>query len=427
MARQIDTLVVGGGSTGTAAAWRLAARGVEVAVLERRPEHPAHRAGESLDAALAPEGSFVSTAHSDTVLLPLVADSVRLWRELEEQVGSVVLRRVGGLRHGDDPALDEVAVVAPRFGIDAERVDPAGTRWPRVRLDTAAVWSPATSAVGVEHATARLRVAARQNAAEFRFGTAVTRIRVLGDDRALVEAVPVDEGGARVGLAEEWECRRLVVSLGAWTTKLIGPLVVLPRLTVSRVETATLVASDGSPEPIPVLEHRRSPRDPRFGHWLAPRLVAVPVPGGVEISWLGDGPAAGRAVRDPDARPARPPRQAASALARYTREWLPSLQPSETTPLRSSLHTVARDGRFVIDRVGPVSVAVGFSDHGLTFAPAVGELLADLAEGIRAPAPFSLRPGLRAGAAASGSPVASGAPAASAPVASAPSPSPSRS
>jgi sarcosine oxidase len=36
----------------------------------------------------------------------------------------------------------------------------------------------------------------------------------------------------------------------------------------------------------------------------------------------------------------------------------------------------------VLKRFGPVTVGAGFSGHGFKFTPAVGRILADLAEGV---------------------------------------------
>ncbi|WP_259362868.1 FAD-dependent oxidoreductase [Curtobacterium sp. ME12] len=47
----------------------------------------------------------------------------------------------------------------------------------------------------------------------------------------------------------------------------------------------------------------------------------------------------------------------------------------------SCLYDNSPDEDFVIDRVGPLNVATGFSGHGFKFAPLLGELLADLATG----------------------------------------------
>jgi glycine/D-amino acid oxidase-like deaminating enzyme len=47
----------------------------------------------------------------------------------------------------------------------------------------------------------------------------------------------------------------------------------------------------------------------------------------------------------------------------------------------SCLYTATPDEDFVLDRVGPVVVASPCSGHGAKFAPLIGELAADLAQG----------------------------------------------
>jgi sarcosine oxidase len=55
------------------------------------------------------------------------------------------------------------------------------------------------------------------------------------------------------------------------------------------------------------------------------------------------------------------------------------------------LYTLTANADFVIDRVGPVVAAAGFSGHGFKFAPEIGRILADLALGTgRAPERFGL-------------------------------------
>jgi sarcosine oxidase len=61
--------------------------------------------------------------------------------------------------------------------------------------------------------------------------------------------------------------------------------------------------------------------------------------------------------------------------------------------------TLTPDDRFIIDRRGPVVIGAGCMGHAFKFAPAIGEVLANLAEGRAIPAEaerFRLdRPGLR--------------------------------
>ena len=62
------------------------------------------------------------------------------------------------------------------------------------------------------------------------------------------------------------------------------------------------------------------------------------------------------------------------------RRWLPGLDADSSEPI-SCTYTSTASGEFVLDRVGPVVVAAGFSGHGFKGAPAIGRVLADLALG----------------------------------------------
>ncbi|HEY0561071.1 MAG TPA: FAD-dependent oxidoreductase, partial [Frankiaceae bacterium] len=69
----------------------------------------------------------------------------------------------------------------------------------------------------------------------------------------------------------------------------------------------------------------------------------------------------------------------------------PGLDADTPEPV-SCTYTSTPTGEFVLDRVGPIVVAAGFSGHGFKSAPAVGRLLADLALGAPVAAEaFSLR------------------------------------
>ena len=47
----------------------------------------------------------------------------------------------------------------------------------------------------------------------------------------------------------------------------------------------------------------------------------------------------------------------------------------------SCLYDITPTEDFVLDRVGRVTLATGFSGHGFKFGPVLGELLADLVDG----------------------------------------------
>src|SRR5581483_5318220 len=97
-ATRVDAVVVGGGATGSAAAWQLARRGVQVVLLER------FEAGHANGASHGASRIF-RLSYPDPVHIGLAREARRLWRELEDATGTRLLTVTGGVDHGDDPGL----------------------------------------------------------------------------------------------------------------------------------------------------------------------------------------------------------------------------------------------------------------------------------------------------------------------------------
>jgi sarcosine oxidase len=379
MTTYLDTIVVGGGAMGSAAAWQLARRGTEVTLFERFG--PGHALGASHGAS-----RNFNLAYSDPVHLRMLAEALASWRELEADTGTRLLDQVGMVNHGRNPDFDEIARMLPHFGFDAELLEPAiaDRRWPGIRFDARVLHTPQAGRLDADAAVAALQAAATANGACVAHWSRVTRIRILGDDRAQVEVVRTDADGMPLGDPEAFECRRLVVTLGAWTAKLLGGAIVLPRLTVTQEQPVHFAPLDPA-DVWPGFNHVPTPGDPRYGYWRSP-VNGVQTPGeGIKAGWHGVGP-----NTDPDARSFRSEGRQLAALRRYAKEWLPGVDADDIAEI-SCTHTTTRDSNFVIDRIGPVAVGAGFSGRGSTFTPVVGRLLADLTDGIRAPALFSLK------------------------------------
>jgi sarcosine oxidase len=64
----------------------------------------------------------------------------------------------------------------------------------------------------------------------------------------------------------------------------------------------------------------------------------------------------------------------------YVRERLPGLEPVPQAQL-TCLYTTTKNEDFILDRHGPIVVCSACSGHGAKFAPLIGELVADLADG----------------------------------------------
>ena len=168
------------------------------------------------------------------------------------------------------------------------------------------------------------------------------------------------------------------MTAGAWTERLLGASLVLPKLVVTQEQPAHFAVTDPS-HVWPGFNHLPQPGSSRYDQWYS-QIYGTLTPGeGVKAGWHGVGP-----VSDPDARTFEPEPVQLAALQRYAREWLPGVDADDVEPI-SCTYTSTDDTDFVLDRVGPVVVGAGFSGHGFKFVPTVGRILADLVEGVARP------------------------------------------
>jgi sarcosine oxidase len=355
-ATDIDVVVVGGGAIGSAATWQLTRRGVEVALLER------FAAGHTNGASHGASRIF-RLSYPDEVYIRLAQEAQRHWRELEDETGEHLLTITGGLSHGDHPYLDALADGLAAAGVPHAWLTPAEAleRWPGIRVDTRALFHPDHGRLHADRSVAALQSAANKAGAVVRHCTPVRAIEVLGPDAVRVHT---DDG--------DYRARRVIAAVNAWATKLVGGFVPLPPLRVTQEQPAHF-APRGSFDDWP-----------SFGHIFADGsaqaqafhggIYGLATPGeGIKVGFHGVGPEV-----DPDHRDFLPEPTQLAALRGYARQWLPGVDPDVCTPI-SCTYTTTPDANFVLDRLGPVVVATGFSGHGFKFVPAIGRVLADLA------------------------------------------------
>ena len=363
MAR-LDVIVVGGGAMGSAAAWQLAGRGRQVLLVERFAR--GHANGASHGASRNFNVSYAEPAH-----VALLVEAERSWRDLEVETGASLLAQVGIVNHGDHPDVDGVHAALAAAGIPSAFLPPeeARRRWPGIRFETRVLHTPTAGRLHADAAVRALQQAAVARGAEVRHETRVRGIRVVDDD--LVE-VETDEGALTA--------RRVVVTAGAWTSKLLGAAVALPPLVVTQEQPAHFAVIDTSFE-WPGFNHRPGPGD----DWWYSGVYGMLTPDeGVKAGWHGVGPAV-----DPDARDFLPEPAQLAALRRYVHEWLPGADADALTAI-SCTYTTTPDSVFLLDAAGPIVVGAGFSGHGFKFTPAIGRVLADLVDGRPSPDVFHL-------------------------------------
>ena len=366
-----DTIVIGGGAMGSAAAWQLARRGRDVLLLER------FSAGHTNVASHGESRNF-NVSYAEKTYVDLLVEALPLWRELEAESGTRILELTGIANHGDNPAFDSVHAALSAAGIPSEFLSTAeaGDRWPGIRFDTRVLNTPQAGRLNANRAVSALQAVAAERGATVLHDARATRVDVLGDD--LVRVTAEVAGERRVFTA-----RRVVVTVGAWTKKLLDGVIDTPPLVVTQEQPVHFALRDDSLT-WPGFNHAPGTGS-AYDYWRSP-VYGMFTPGeGVKAGWHGVGP-----VVDPDARDFLPePRQLAD-LQQYARDWLPGVDADSFVPI-SCTYTTAPDSNFIVDRVGPVAVGAGFAGHGFKFTPTIGRILADLVDD-SAPAPrlFSL-------------------------------------
>src|SRR4051794_2286231 len=214
--KNVDVIVVGAGAMGSAAAWWLARRGVEVVLLEQF--EPGHTRGSSHGGT-----RIFRLAYYDPFYVRMAQATLPLWRELEDDAGEPLLDITGAVDHGDATSVAQVAAALAECGAAHELLSPAaaGERWPAMRFDGEVLFHPDGGRCRADATLAALQRRAAELGADVRFNAKATlRVHGLG--------VEVDAGGTT------WAAPVAVVTAGAWVVDVLGGQAPAPAVTVTQ-------------------------------------------------------------------------------------------------------------------------------------------------------------------------------------------------
>jgi sarcosine oxidase len=354
-----DAIVVGLGAMGSATTWALARRGVRVLGLDQF--QPGHVRGSSHG-----ESRIIRQLYFEHPLyVPIVQRAYALWAELETEAGAQLLYLNGGLTLG--PAGGRIVPgardAARRHGLSFDELTADGItrRFPAIHPpeNYVGLWDPRGGYVRADRAVASFQSVAQQHGASLHFGEPMVRWRADG------AGVTIDTPQA------QYRADHLVLCVGAWADRIVAdlslPLVVERQVLVWFDPPASPDQFDAARFPIFVYEYRT-------GHtaYGFPRLEQ-----GVKAAVFHGG----EMVPNPDAIQA----PVTGAEIQVVRDALASAFPAlGTAPVRATmtcLFTNAPDSRFVIGRHpahSQVLLCSSCSGHGFKFAPAIGEINADL-------------------------------------------------
>lgn len=351
--RRCDVLVVGGGAIGSATAWHLARRGVDVVLLERWSANHGH--GSSHGAS-----RIFRFAYADPQYVAWAREALPLWRQLEDESGEVLLESTGGIDIGDEATIGPIERALHRAGATADRVPAAEAAdlWPGLAVDGAEdviLFSPDAGRLWAERAVRALQAGTVAAGGEVR------------TDEAVVELSP--STGHAATAQDEYLADTIVLTAGAWTPGLLAGLPEgegLPGFTVTREQTFHFPPLDDDLSWPSFIHHRGAG---------VPIVYGLETPGeGVKVAEDHAGP-----VTDPDDRSFEIDAIGRQRLIRYVTERLPGLDPKPVTEL-TCLYTSTPDGHFVVERRGRLVIGSACSGHGFKFTPQTGRRLADLAD-----------------------------------------------
>ena len=353
-----DAVVIGAGLAGSAAARVMASRGRAVVLVEAFP--PGHRRGSSHGSA-----RIFRRAYPDPLYVRLTGQAQLLWRRLSDEAGEELVVTTGAVDYGPAREQEKMYEILTGFGVPAELIpaEAAAERWPGMSFGRDPVmFHPDGGVLDPERAMAAMRQIAAARGAQICYGSPVLRIEA-------------DDGGATVHTADRsWRAPVVIVAAGAWLEPLLGRQVPLPPLVVNQVQAFHFAPRAPGPWPVFI----RHDEVPMYG-LLAGRDGEVP--GAVKVGEHGLGTVTTGDGRDGVVSPA-----ARDRVRAFVREWLGGLDPAPVGEV-TCLYTSTANEDFILDRYGPFVICSPCSGHGAKFAPLVGEIAADLADGGAPPDP----------------------------------------
>ena len=364
-----DVGIAGLGAMGSMAALELARRGRRVIGFDRF--RPPHRLGSSTGRSRIIREAYFE--HPQYV--PLVRRAYEKWAMLESETGESLLIPTGGLMIGPP---DGILVSGARRSALEHRLqyeELSGTairsRFPGVFLPSGAeagILEPRAGVLRPEAAIAAALRLAAQAGAELRYDEAVLEWKAkpaltIRTDRDIVSV------------------ERLVLACGAWMPGMVpagGPPLSVARQTLFWFEPAGPREAAG-PDRVPIFIWEWAPDEMFYG-----------------FPDLGDGVKVAIHHQGVQVDPDNVNRHVDAAEADRLRAVMAERTPLFNGRLLESavcLYTNTPDGDFVIDRLPDdprVIVASPCSGHGFKFAPTIGEVVADLVDGVEPG--FDLRP-----------------------------------
>lgn len=355
-----DTIIIGAGSMGLAAAYYSAKDGYKTLAIDAHT--PPHDFG---------------THHGDTRLIrfaygegekyvPFVLRAKKLWEELEQHTDQQLFKRLGVLNFAkaNDPFIENVKTSAVNFNLQVEYLNAfeANSRWAGLSLPKGyeAIYEPTAGVLMTTEILNSYFTLAKKAGAQLHTNDAVTDLHMLDNNTVQVTTAS----------GQTFTGKRLIISVGAWANQLLAQINLHIPLNVVRKTFAWYEAKEA------IFNEQCFPgfvySDAKKSYYGFPSI---------DGSGLKLGRHDGGLTIDPDDEkaPFGHVSQDIEDLQDFLQAFMPKVEALKYG--KTCMYDLTPDEDFVID-VHPnypnIAFAGGFSGHGFKFASAVGEALKDL-------------------------------------------------
>jgi sarcosine oxidase len=363
-----DVVVVGLGAFGSAALWRLAERGIDVAGIER------HGIGHHLGSSHGATRLFRIACQEHPGLAPVALKSLELWTGLGQETGEQLVRQSGCLSTGSPgshPVRGALAAAAaagiPIVELSHEELVARQPQYAGLAPGDVAVWDPGAGICYPERNVRAQAAAAARLGAEVYPHTMVTSIEP-GPDGVTVRTPTA-----------QWQASQVVVAAGAWLGALVPGLPLMPRrLPLYWFRPRDPRSEEFTLDRFPAFIWERPDGQGLWGHGSAEDYGIK-----IGLEWAGtpDGTGIDPEEMDRHIHLDTDIDELSSSVARA----LPGLDPRPAKVI-PCLITESPDGQFLVGRLAReprIVVAGGDSGHGFKHAAGLGELLAQIVAGER--------------------------------------------
>jgi monomeric sarcosine oxidase len=359
MSRAYDTIVLGAGALGSAAAYYLARRGQRVLVLEQFELN--HQKGSSYGAS-----RIIRYAYDEPIYIELMKVAYPLWAEIESESGDKLFTRTGGIDFGrvDDPLMQKMqaALKSSEIAFSTLSTSEASKQFPQFtfRDDWQVLYQADAGILSASNCVLAHIKLAKQLDVEFRPQTTISAIHPFADH---VEVVTDDA---------HFSSGSLVIAAGGWMRAVLQPLGLdLPlkpmRCQESYYETGDLRSYEADRFPT-FIAHVKD----EFG--FLPYGMASMQGSGVKVGLHG-----GDLVDHPSEIDYAVDDKTIEKVLRFAGEVISDVERLKYA--RICLYTMTPDEHFVLDShpAYPHTVmAGGCSGHAFKFSTLIGSILSDL-------------------------------------------------